>query len=223
MTRFSRIFNIDQLGLKLGAQTKEIPGSDGTSRKQLLWTPQIVKKVKDEIAREMPEDPFAEVAHRGSAPLWVMAAAVQAMYPASNTFLPPVEGVFLKVHNLTQGEINPEAGVTFDLTRSGDILYVTYYADDPSKPQLYGGGHHSYNPELIPLIKAPIAGADTHVCLTGNSSYHVTMSIATAYFSGCKSLSIMGGGPGGEDAGYFCCVTSSTDRVLGALTLPLQV
>ena len=106
----------------------------------------------------------------------------------------------------------------FTTERDGDVLFVTYKADDPNKPQLFGGGHHSYDPALIPLIHAPVAGADTHVCLRGNSSYNVTMSIATAYFRDCRSLSILGGGPNGPDKGYFCSVSHCPERKPGDMT-----
>lgn len=218
MQEFAKIFDIDQLGLDLGGQTVSVTGPDGGPVNRVQWTPELTLALTERIRRELPENADAPVAHKGSAPLWVMAAAMEAMYPHPNHFLPPFEGVCLTLHNLKQGPLNPSAEVEFQLQKAGDILYVTYKADDPSKPQLYGGGHHSYNPELIPLILAPEAGTNTHVCLRGNSSYNVTMSIAAAYFQDCKSLSILGGGPNGPDKGYLCCVTRSGERTLGQLT-----
>lgn len=215
---FDHIFDIDELGAALGGRRVEVLGPDGRRAERIVWTPELAEALCADIAGTMRRLTPKQVAHRGSAPLWVMGAAMAAMYPARNTFLPPFEGVRLPLSNLSQGEPDPTAEVEFDLKRAGDVLYVTYRADDPNKPQIYGGGHHSYNPDLIPRIKAPAAGPEVHVCLRGNSSYNVTMSIATAYFTGCKSLSILGGGPNGPDAGYFCCVTHSSQRRLGDLT-----
>lgn len=222
MPEFATIFDIDQMGLELGGQRVDSVAPDGKTVQRVQWTPVLAEQLVQRIRAELPADPAAEVAHRGSAPMWVMGAAMAAMYPHSNSFLPPFDGVCLKLHNLTQGAINPAAEVEFAVARRGDVLYVTYKADDPNKPQLYGGGHHSYNPELIPLIQTPAAGAGVHVCLRGNSSYNVTMSIATAYFRDCASLSILGGGPSGPDQGYFCCLTNSAERRLGDLTPTLE-
>ncbi len=218
MQDFTKIFDIDHLGLALGGKAVAAVAPDGKTVQRVQWTPELAEALCARIRAELPADPTAPIAHRGSAPMWVMGAAMAAMYPHSNHFLPPFDGVCLTLHNLPQGELNPAAEVEFTVEREGDILYVTYKADDPNKPQLYGGGHHSYNPALIPLIRAPIAGTDTHVCLRGNSSYNVTMSIATAYFKDCKSLSILGGGPNGPDKGYFCCASRTPERKLGDLT-----
>lgn len=218
MPEFEKIFDIDQLGLELGGETLPVTGPDGTVTRRLRWTRSLAQALTERIRSQLPADPAAPVAHKGSAPMWVMGAAMAAMYPHLNSFLPPFEGVCLTLHNLKQGEKNPAAEVAFEVRQAGDVLYVTYTADDPSKPQLYGGGHHSYNPELIPLIQAPAAGEGIHVCLRGNSSYNVTMSIATAYFRDCASLSILGGGPNGPDEGYFCCVSRTPERSLGDLT-----
>ena len=218
MQTFAKIFDIDHLGLELGGKAVSAVGPDGQTIQRVQWTPELTEALCALIRAELPADPAAPVAHRGSAPMWVMGAAMAAMYPHPNHFLPPFDGVCLTLHNLPQGEFDPAAEVEFTVERIGDMLYVTYKADDPNKPQLYGGGHHSYNPELIPLIRAPIAGTDTHVCLRGNSSYNVTMSIATAYFKDCKSLSILGGGPNGPDKGYFCCMSRTPERKIGDMT-----
>ena len=215
MMEFAKIFDIDQMGAELGGQLVKVTAPNGEKVKRVHWTPELAQKLVDRIHAELPKDQPAEIAHRGSAPMWVMAAAMSAMYPYSNSFLPPFDGVCLKLHNLPQGEINLAAEVEFDVQKRGDVMYVTYKADDPNKPQLYGGGHHSYNPDLIPLIHAPKAGEGVHVCLRGNSSYNVTMSIATAYFENCKSLSILGGGPNGPDQEYYCCKTNTSERKLG--------
>ena len=215
MNRIAKIYDIDEIGLYLTKQS----GNNTQDFQQVVWTPELVEMLTREIKTTLPTDTDSIIAHRGTAPLWVMASAIYAMYPYSNIFLPPVEGVQLKIHNLSQGEWNPKAEATFDITEKGDILYIDYRADDPNKPQLYGGGHHSYNPDLIPLIQAPVSGSNKHVCLSGNSSYNVTMSIATAYFSNCKSLSIKGKQPNGVvDEGYICCVTHSSDRKIGEIT-----
>ncbi len=221
MQEFEKVFDIDQIGRLLGGAVIQGVSPDGKAVERVVWTPELAEALTEYIEKELPEDKTAPVAHRGGAPMWVMGAAMAAMYPHPNYFLPPFDGVCLTLHNLCQGEIKPEAEVEFTVERAGDILYVTYKADDPNKPQLFGGGHHSYDPALIPLIQAPIAGADVHVCLRGNSSYNVTMSIATAYFQNCKSLSILGGGPNGPDQGYFCCKTHSSERRLGDMTQPL--
>ena len=218
MQEFATIFDIDQLGAELGGELVPATTPDGKPVERVVWTPELAEKLTARIRAELPEDETAPVAHKGGAPMWVMGAAMAAMYPHPNSFLPPFDGVCLTLHNLPQGELNPEAEVEFTTERDGDVLFVTYKADDPNKPQLFGGGHHSYDPALIPLIHAPIAGADTHVCLRGNSSYNVTMSIATAYFRDCKSLSILGGGPNGSDKGYFCSVSHCSERKPGDMT-----
>ena len=218
MQEFATIFDIDQLGAELGGELVPATTPDGKPVERVVWTPELAEKLTARIRAELPEDETAPVAHKGSAPMWVMGAAMEAMYPHPNSFLPPFDGVCLTLHNLPQGELNPEAEVEFTTERDGDVLFVTYKADDPNKPQLFGGGHHSYDPALIPLIHAPVAGADTHVCLRGNSSYNVTMSIATAYFRDCRSLSILGGGPNGPDKGYFCSVSHCPERKPGDMT-----
>lgn len=218
MQEFAKVFDIDQIGKELGTTVSQSVSPDGKVVERVMWTPELAQALTEYIGRELPADKTAPVAHRGSAPMWVMGAAMAAMYPHPNYFLPPFDGVCLSLHNLHQGELKPEAEVEFTTERAGDILYVTYKADDPNKPQLFGGGHHSYDPALIPLIQAPVAGPDVHVCLRGNSSYNVIMSIATAYFQNCRSLSILGGGPNGPDQGYFCCKTNSSERRLGDLT-----
>ena len=213
MPDFQHIFDIDELGVRLGAETAEAVMPNGRSALLPVWTPELAEKLQDHIRGVLAGGPAGELCHRGSAPMWVMGAALSAMYPASVTFTPPVPGVYLKLHNLPQGEPNPDAEVEFDIRRAGDFLYISYKADDPDKPQLYGGGHHSYNPALIPLIRAPRAEG-LHVCLSGNSSYNVTMSIATAYFAGCRSLSIKSP----ADAEYRCCASHDGALRLGDAT-----
>lgn len=220
--KFSHIFDIDALGRELGGQGTEIPGPDGRTMFRLDWTPELAEKLCSRIRSELSGDFSGEICHCGSAPMWVMAAALEAMYPASVTFTPPAAGVELKLHNLSQGELVPDGEVEFNVRRSGKTVYIRYKADDPNKPQLYGGGHHSYNPELIPLVKTPPAAADEHVCLSGNSSYNVTMSIANSYFRGCRSLSIMGAGPGGTADSYICAVSHCEDIKPGDSTPELK-
>ena len=216
--KFARIFDIDALGKELGGQGTEIPGPGGHSMFRIDWTPELAEKLCARIREEMAGCYDKEICHCGSAPMWVMAAALEAMYPASVTFTPPAAGVELKLHNLEQGEWNPAGEAEFDVRRDGKTVYITYKADDPNKPQLYGGGHHSYNPELIPLVRTPVVEADEHVCLTGNSSYNVTMSIANSYFTGCRSFSIMGAGPGGDTSAYICAVSHCDEKKPGDAT-----
>ncbi len=219
--KFTHVFDIDALGAQLGGRSVEVQGPGGHSMIQIIWTPALTEELRLWIKKEIAGDYSGEICHRGSAPMWVMAAALEAMYPASVTFTPPVAGVELKLHNLAQGEINPAGEVEFDVTRRGKTVYINYKADDPDKPQIYGGGHHSYNPELIPLVKAPVVAEEEHVCLSGNSAYNVTMSIASAYFSGCRSLSVMGAGPGGGADGYVCAVSHCAEKKLGDITATL--
>lgn len=213
MPDFTHIFDIDRIGVQLGAKTAETVMPNGQCAVLPVWTPDLAKKMQTYIRETLAGKTDLQLCQCGSAPMWVMGAALEAMYPAAVTFAPPFPGVYLKLHNLSQGDLNPAAEVEFEVRRKGDLLYIFYKADDPSKPQLYGGGHHSYNPELIPLIRTPRADG-LHVCLSGNSSYNVTMSIASAYFSGCRSLSVKSA----ADPCYYCCSSRDPERDIGDAT-----
>ena len=88
MQNFARIFDIDHLGLELGGKAVSAVGSDGQTIQRVQWTPELTEALCALIRAELPADPAAPVAHRGSAPMWVMGAAMAAMYPPLTTFCP---------------------------------------------------------------------------------------------------------------------------------------
>lgn len=227
-------YNIDQMGIDTGLPKETVDTPFGTMEK-VVWNGEGARAVCEEIKRSIDPDE-APIGLSGSAPMWVMTAAVEAIFPAKIHFHPgggpapkagsapkaapegahaaPPPQITLELHNLSFGEYVPEGDCEFVLTREGKRVFIDFIADKPDKPQLYGGGHHSYNPDLLPLVKCPAVEPDDDVFLSGAGSFNIIESIATAYFGKCRSIWVPATNPKytGE---FFCAVSYGKDAAVG--------
>lgn len=183
---------------------------DGSEIRYPFWTVEELLAAIPDFEEATAAGTAVEI--KGVTPAWVMAVIVRLAHPHPIVFRKDetrfAYTIPLRMAGPEEG-VNPDGGIEFTVEQEGDKVFITYMADDPTKP--FTNGSHNYDMEKLPLVRTPYVSPDSHVYLRGSAAYPVSMSMLPTYFGKCRSISVLDH----DQPWYTCVATYSDERKIG--------
>lgn len=213
-------FSIDEIGEKLGVETRDLVIPTGEVIKQPVWTKADFAEGLKELDHLTDTDVIYSVTNNHDP--WLLTGFAYALkqkfgtaphyqYPAPPT--PKLSGWDIDLSPLSVGEQENNYDVVYEVIEDGDSIYLNLNSDDPNADMSKFSGPHTFDPNNTDKILIPALPKDKHLYIHAKGMFCVMVKVAMSYADDCRSLSIAA-----HDDDYTCCVSHCDEIQPGDVT-----
>lgn len=176
-------------------------------RDEPVWNSEALRRAVKEVRAMAQADTYDRVEILAHCPNWVSSALTYAAAPAvGHAKVGPGGKYEMDLTPFAFGEIDPSLKTRFDVTESGDRVYITLYPETDAN-----AGAHGFDLDRFSEIKVPAVPAGKVILLAGEMVNPIAVSMALAYAPEAKAVFLRF-----HDAShYYCAITNSPDIEIG--------